>query len=80
MKLYKSGNVRVEPNTYTYNFRVLLPAQLPGSIEGSVGHIRYNVRVVLASFSIFPDKKFKQLFRVVRQLNLNDYPTLRVMF
>lgn len=80
IELNESEDVRLDPNTYTYNFRCLLPPQLPGSVEGKFGYIRYSASVVLSSFSILPDRKFQHRFIVVRQLNLDDYPALWVIF
>lgn len=80
MQLNQLDDVRVKPNTYTYNFRCALPPQLPGSVKGLDGHIKYKVHVILASFSIFRNKKFVKKFCVVRPLNLNEYFDLRVTF
>lgn len=73
------GDVRLVPNIYTYNFQCLLPEHLPSSVETEFGHIIYGARVVLKS-SQFRDKEFQEQFCVVRQLNINDYPTLQVMY
>lgn len=78
MQLNQLDNVLLKPKTYTYNFRCPLPPQLPGSVKGTDGYIKYHVRVILASFSIFRNKKFEKKFRVVRPLNLNEFFALRV--
>lgn len=63
--------------THTYNFQCNLPAELPTSVEGNIGYIRYTARVVVDVPMAF-DKDFKQGFTVIRPLNLNNNPEMRV--
>lgn len=64
--------------THKYTFACALPPQLPTSFEGSRGHIRYTVKVVLARPSKF-DLTHRVAFTVLQQLNLNYMsPILRV--
>lgn len=72
-------NVQVDPGTYKYNFQCILPAELPTSVEGKLGHIRYTARVVI-DFSFWINKEFKQRFTVIKAVDLNNDPTLRVIF
>lgn len=63
--------------THDYSFACTLPHDLPSSFSGSHGHIKYTANVVLR-IPLWPDKKFEEKFDVLRPLNLNDYPSLRV--
>lgn len=66
------------PGTYNYNFECMLPPGLPTSVEGRYGHVRYNIRVVIDR-PLWSDKQFKVPFTVIRPVNINDFPSLRVM-
>lgn len=72
-----SGTVRLNPGIYQYSFECMLPPELPTSVEGSYGHIRYIVRVVL-DFRLHPEIKFEETFTVIKMINLNYDPALRV--
>ncbi|KAJ6645788.1 Arrestin domain-containing protein 17 [Pseudolycoriella hygida] len=78
-KLYfvgsESCDVRMPPGLHTYKFQYNLPPQLPTSVEGSLGYVRYTIRVVL-NISMWPDKVFKQQFTVLRPFDLNNAPIL----
>lgn len=50
---------------------------LPTSLEAAHGHIRYVVKVVLER-PIWLDKEFSEMFTVIKPLNLNLYPDLKV--
>lgn len=56
----------------------MLPDGLPTSFEGRFGHIRYTARVVL-DIPLWPDKTFEEPFTVLKAINLNEIPTLRVI-
>lgn len=43
----KLDEIRLPSGQHTYSFQCLLPAELPTSIEHSVGHITYSASVVL---------------------------------
>lgn len=63
--------------THDYSFACTLPRDLPSSFIGSHGHIKYTANVVIR-IPLWPDKKFEEKFNVLRPLNLNDHPSLRV--
>lgn len=54
-----------------------MPKGLPTSIESKFGYIRYKACVVL-EIPMEPIKKFKVPFTVIREVNLNTDPALRV--
>lgn len=66
------------PGTYNYAFQCLLPRHLPTSVEGREGYIRYTICVGLDIPMGF-DKTFEVPFTVIRAINLNAIPTLRVI-
>lgn len=72
-----TGTVRLNPGVYHYTFQCMLPPELPTSVEGYFGFIRYTVRVVL-DFRPHIDTKFEQPFTLIKMINLNDDPALRV--
>lgn len=57
----------------------MLPAGLPTSVEGEFGHIRYIARVVL-DIPLWPDREFEVPFTVIKAINLNAIPALRVIY
>lgn len=57
------------------NFNIF---QMDTSGEGKVGHIRYSVNVVL-DIPLWPDKEFEQLFTVIKPIDLNSFPGIRVI-
>lgn len=57
----------------------MLPPGLPTSVEGEHGHIRYTARVVL-DIPMWPDKTFEEFFTVIKAIDLNAIPTLRVIY
>lgn len=67
------------PGTYNYTFQCMLPHGLPTSVEGEYGHIRYTARVVL-DIPLWPDKEFEVPFTVIKGINLNAIPALRVIY
>lgn len=62
---------------YNYEFHCNLPAELPTSMEGDTGHIRYLTRVVV-DIPMWLDARFEEIFTVIKQLDLNSDPALRV--
>lgn len=66
------------PGTYNYNFQCMLPAELPTSVEAEIGYIRYTARVNIDIPRAF-DKEFNTSFTVIKAINLNSMPALRVI-
>lgn len=67
----------LQPGTYNYTFQCNLPIGLPTSVEGVHGYIRYSVTLNLDR-PLWPDQEFEEGFTVIKPVNLNDQPTLRV--
>lgn len=63
--------------TYSHPFEFPLPEGLPTSVEGEYGYIRYTIRVNFDE-PMWPDHENEAPFTVIKPLNLNDDPTLRV--
>lgn len=72
-----SGELEIQPGTYGYAFRCQLPEGLPTSLEGEYGHIRYTARVNLDR-PMWPDQEYESAFTVIKPINLNLDPSLRV--
>lgn len=68
----------MDAGLYEYNFQCDLPSQLPTSVEGKYGHIRYTARVVL-DIPMWPDTEFKERFTVIKPFDLNKDRSLRVI-
>lgn len=64
---------------YTYTFECHLPEGLPTSLEGDFGFIRYSATVVL-EYPMSPPKVFVQYISVLKKLDLNLDPFMRVSF
>lgn len=75
----QKGEIQLQPGSYHYSFQSYLPPQLPTSFEGDYGYIRYNACVVL-DIPMWPDKEFETIFTVIKAINLNADPTLRVIY
>lgn len=75
--LYFSGEVTIQPGVYNYDFQIQLPPELPTSIEGVFGYIRY-VACVTIDHPVERDPYFETTFTVIKPLNLNDNPSYRV--
>lgn len=73
-----TDDFRLPPGNYNYSFQCMLPPGLPTSFEGQIGYIRYTARVVL-DIPLWPDKTFDVPFTVIKAINLNDDPSLRVI-
>lgn len=67
------------PGTYAYRFQFVIPPYVPSSVEGSVGHIRYRACLTI-DIPMFQSKEFQQTFYVLKSIDLNNYPILRVSF
>ncbi|KAJ6636592.1 Arrestin domain-containing protein 3 [Pseudolycoriella hygida] len=70
------GEVVVQPGEYIYTFSCALPVDLPTSVEGDTGHIRYCV-IVNLDRPMWPDQEFEECFTVLKPVNLNDNIALR---
>lgn len=68
----------MQPGTTTYSFACMLPTQLPSSVEGKYGHIRYSCKVVVDR-PWKTDKEFRLSFSVIKTEDLNLMsPTLYI--
>lgn len=74
-----TGRVELMPGTYDYNFECMLPRELPSSVEGKIGSIRYFVRVII-DCTMWVNEVFKRSFNVIKPLDLNDDPMMRVNY
>lgn len=72
------ADYRIAPGSYIYSFQCMLPPELPTSVEANIGHIRYLARVVVDIPMAF-DKEFEVPFTVIKAVNLNAIPALRVI-
>lgn len=65
--------------TYEYRFECMLPSDLPSSIEGRIGSVRYFVRVIIDN-SVLTNEMFKKTLNIIRPLDLNADPLYRVIY
>lgn len=69
---------KMSSGTHKYTFECMLPTDLPTSVEGKHGHIRYIARVVINT--IYSGRKiFDFPFTVLKPVDLNADPKLRVI-
>jgi hypothetical protein len=76
----QSGQNAIEmpPGITTYSFACVLPSQLPSSVEGKYGNIRYSCKAVLDR-PWKTDKEFRLSFSVIKTEDLNLLsPTLYI--
>lgn len=73
------GKIRMMPGIYSYRFQCVIPPNIPSSVEGSIGHIRYSACLTI-DIPMFQSKEFQQHFVVLKTIDLNNYPVLRVSF
>lgn len=69
--------ITLTPDVYKYDFSCQLPEDLPTSMEGTFGSIRY-VAIVTVNVPIWPDKVYRSGFTVIRAVNLNEMFELKV--
>lgn len=62
---------------YKYAFSCQLPEELPTSMEGTFGSIRYTATVTIDA-PIWPAKVFEKGFTVIKAVNLNEMFELKV--
>lgn len=74
-----TGRVELLAGTYKYNFECMLPSDLPSSVEGKIGSIRYFVRVIIDN-TMWVHEVFKKSLNIIKPLDLNDDPVFRVNF
>lgn len=72
------SSIKLSAGTHNYTFEFMLPPNLPSSVEGKTGRIKYTVRVIL-DVPLWTNKEFKEQFTLIHASNLNDYPSLRVI-
>lgn len=77
--IFISAEVFFCADIYTYTFECHLPEGLPTSLEGDFGFIRYSATVVL-DYPAGPPKTFVQYISVLKKLDLNLDPFMRVSF
>lgn len=75
---FLADEIVLEQGTFCYPFQCYLPPDLPTSLEGTAGYIRYTVIVVLDAAGNAPNMEFQENFTALRPLNLNNNPVLRV--
>lgn len=82
-KMYLAGtsdgrdDFALKAGMHVYPFGLELPSDLPSSFEARHGHIRYTIEVVI-DVPLWMNKVFKEEFTVIKSLNLDDHPSLRV--
>ncbi|CRK98609.1 CLUMA_CG012196, isoform A [Clunio marinus] len=62
--------VQIPAGTTTYSFACILPQQIPSSVEGKYGNIRYSCKAVLDR-PWKSDKEFRLSFTVIKAEDLN---------
>lgn len=56
----------------------MLPPNLPSSVEGEIGYIRYTASVVF-DVPFWINNLFDEPFTVTKEVDLNDVPLFRVI-
>lgn len=72
------GKVDMKAGTYNYHFECMLPSDLPSSIEGRIGSVRYFVRVIIDN-TVLTNEIFKRTLNIIRPLDLNADLLYRVI-
>ena len=75
--MFNLGECYLKPGDYKFPFTFHLPQNCPSSFEGSYGHIRYQIKVVVDRSFKFDQEK-KVAVRVYNLLDLNKDPYCRV--
>ncbi|CAH2048980.1 unnamed protein product, partial [Iphiclides podalirius] len=69
----ENGEYHLQPGKHELPFECLIPANCPSSFEGTYGHVRYEIKIVVdRAFKI--DQEKKKDIRVIAPLNLNADP------
>lgn len=75
--IFTGEPITLKPDEYVYTFSCELPDDLPTSLQGTYGNIKY-VAVVTISVPSTPDKTFEEDFTVIKPVNLNEMFELKV--
>lgn len=68
----------IKPGIYAFDCIYKLPAHLPSTMNNSLGKVVYSVIVQIQSNSNgFQQKEITRNFKVLSQLDLNEYPNLK---
>lgn len=70
IELNGAAAMRVEPGRHVFNFEVILPDEIPYSVEGKHGHIRYQIDADLTA-PLTSDLHVEEPFTVIRHEDLN---------
>lgn len=62
--------MKVQPGRHVFNFEVLLPDEIPYSVEGKHGHIRYQIDADL-TVPLANDLHVEEPFTIIRHEDLN---------
>lgn len=73
-----AGKVDMQAGTYNYSFECMLPSDLPSSIEGRNGSVRYFVRVIIDN-TVLTNEIFKKTLNIIRPMDLNADLLYRVI-
>ncbi|KAG4069549.1 hypothetical protein HA402_006915 [Bradysia odoriphaga] len=68
--------IEIPQGIHAYGFSCDLPVNLPSSMEGTYGSIRYKV-IITFDISNWSEKVFEAGFTVLKTCNLNDFPELK---
>lgn len=79
LSLKQASETPLPPGEHIFGFQCNIPASAPTSLEAVIGYIRYLARVVLKT-AHGPEKEFFQAFTVIKTLDLNNDPALRVSY
>lgn len=71
IELNGAAAVKVQPGRHVFNFEVRLPAEIPYSVEGKHGHIRYQIDADLLA-PLTNDLHAEEPFLIIRPENLNE--------
>lgn len=71
------GEYQIQPGKHELPFQCQIPANCPSSFEGTYGHVRYEIKIVVdRAFKI--DQEKKKNICVIASLNLNADPYCQV--
>ncbi|CAK1580795.1 unnamed protein product [Parnassius mnemosyne] len=69
----EDGEYHLQPGKHELPFDCLIPAYCPSSFEGTYGHVRYEIKIVVDRAFKFDQEK-KMRIRVITPLDLNVEP------